>query len=935
MECVESVGDAAVAVDVAVACGTEVEVVGARTEWDTVYATPAGETRVETSASAVRTRVNGSWEAVDTSLVARTAGIAAVAPALPITFSDGTAGRPLATIERDGHALEFHAPFELTAPVVDGSRVTYADVLPGVDLIASIDEDGTGFSEVLRVESPEAAANPALAELEFPVTVSDGLTVSEAEGGFVAADATGQEVFSSPTPLMWDAGSTATAPEAVQSRSALLADDDGVVGVDPLTGEPLGEPVLAPALDSEVAAMPVEVSDGGAGDGGGDIVTVTPDAAMIADPDTSWPVYIDPGVSGSRTEWTAIRSGMSSDYKFSGDQGLGFCDVSVQSSCGKDFKSRLVWEFRDLSTVSGLASGDITSATFSAYGSHSYNCTSYAVQAYNVENIASGTTWSSNSGWTDANRQSTQSVAHRSGCDSSHSPRRIAWDIKQAAQEAASKNHAYITIGLKAADETTMSRWKRYKYDAKLSVSYNRAPTMPTTKSMKTTADGGTLACHTTQAGTDSIRTMTPTLRAKGVDKDGQKVRLRFKVSDVVSGAMVWESALTSAQASNSEHTVKVPSGAMKDERVYRWRAESQDSAGRKSGWSNDMCYVRPDMTPPNKPTVTSSTYPVNKVGGGIDKAGTFTFGPNGSTDVVKYKYSFNSDALNASKTGSSASVSFTPRLGGSQTLYVQSIDKAGRGSPVNVYRFGVAFPSVAGYWHLDDGGKDSSPGGARPLTISSSTSAVDGVFKEFGVNPDDKALAFDSTSDTAFTAGPVVDTAGSFSVTAFVSPDAANSSVQTAVSQDAYDYGGFKLGRLSSSHCADGMTTCWGFWKTNADDYGSGYAMATSDIPVKAEEWTHLTGVYDASTQKVSLYVCPIGTPSEAAAGAGEPVLGKQQASFVGTTWTAGGSVQVGRGLTAGVLKENWVGRIDDPRMYNLALPITTIRSICQGDQS
>ncbi|HEY9264743.1 MAG TPA: LamG domain-containing protein [Mycobacterium sp.] len=887
---------------------------------------------MEISAVAVRTDVNGAWEPIDTSLVEGLAGIEVVAPALPITFSDGTDGMPLATIRSDDHALEFHAPFDLSTPTIEGDRVTYPQVLPGVDLIASVDEDGSGFSEVLRVDSPEAAANPALAELEFPVTVTGGLTVTESEGGFVAADAGGDEVFSSPTPLMWDSGSTADGGGNVAAAraSTLVAAEDSV---DPVTGEPLGEPVDSPALDSDVAKMPVEVS--------GEVVSITPDAQMIADPDTSWPIYIDPSVGRDPVEWTAIRSGMSSDWKFSGDQGLGFCDVSVESSCGQDFKSRLVWEFQDLGPVAELAAGDIVYGNFTAYGTHSYNCTSYAVQAYRVENIASGTTWDSNSGWTDSRLQSSRDVHHKSGCPSG--PQRITWDVTDAAKQAATDG-GYLSIGLKDYDENSMSRWKRYRNDATLSIAFNRAPATPNGRHAVT--EDANYPCSG-ESGTDSMRTLTPTLKATAIDLDeeyGQKVRMRFQVLNS-AGTEVWESGLTTAQASGQEHAVKVPSGELGDEKVYQWRAQAQDVTvsaenSRASSWTA-TCYIRPDMTPPNKPTVTSSVYPVNKVGGGIGVTGTFKFEPNESTDVVKYAYSFNSDALDCSTidpdrclAGSSVTKTLTPTLGGSQVLYVQSFDKAGRGSPVNVYRFGVQFPNAAGYWHLDEGGKDSAPGGAKPLTISSSTTAVDGVFKEFGVNPDDKALSFDSTSDTAFTDGPVVNTAGSFSVTAFVSPDVATSAVQTAVSQDAYDYGGFKLGRLTSSHCAEGMTTCWGFWKTNADDYGSGNAMAVSDIPVIPGEWTHLTGVYDASTKKVSLYVCPIGTASAPAAGAGEPVL-EQETTYTGTSWTAGGPVQIGRGLASGVLKENWVGRIDDPRLYNAALPIPTIRSICQGDQS
>ncbi|CAM3461902.1 hypothetical protein GCM10007368_28360 [Isoptericola cucumis] len=940
VECVPVVDDAVAAAQVAAECGSEVEIRSERSPWDTVFATPAGGMRVETSAAAVRTEVNGSWQEIDTTLALGAAGVEAAAAALPIVFSDGSAGMPLARIESGGHVLEFHAPFELTAPSVSGDRVTYPDVLPGVDLIASIDPDGTGFSEVLRVASAQAAANPALAELGFPVEVSEGLTVSEADGGFVASDAAGVRVFTSPTPLMWDSGSAtapapapapASAPDGGSGVSGTSASTGAalVAGVDETSGEPVADDlVVAPGLDSAVMPMPVEVSGGS--------VTLTPDAGMLADPGTSWPVFIDPGVSGSRHEWTALRSGMSSDYKFSGDQGLGFCDVSVTSACGRDFTSRLVWEFHGLSKVSNVAAGDITSATFSAYGTHSFNCTAYAVQAFNVESIVSGTTWGSNSGWTAGNRQSTRSVAHRPGCDGE--PRRIAWDIKQAAQEAASYNHAYITIGLRAADESTMAKWKRYKNTAKLSVSYNRAPVMPTTKSMKTTASGSNLACSTSKSGTDSIRTTRPTLRAHGVDPDGQKVRLRFKATDVATGDKVWQSSLTTARASGQQHTVKVPSGVLKDERVYRWRAESQDPGGRKSGWSDDMCYIRPDMTPPNKPTVTSNAYPENRVNGEVGTSGTFKFGPNGSKDVVKYKYSFNSDALNRHKPGSSASVSFTPESGGSQVLYVQSFDKAGRGSPVNVYRFSVAFPTVSGLWHLDEGSgtqaSDAAPAevagqeASHPLTLSDAS-----MWAPAGWDGGGSALTF-GAGEAAHTDGPVLDTSKSYTVSAFVDL-AATDTHRFAVSQDGQFSSAFKLGYLrDSSRCDGGAAGCWAFLAYARD--GGGGLAATSPVPAVTDTWVHLTGVYDAGASTSSnsasatlkLYVCGGATDWE-------PRLATMVSlNPDGLGWSAGGDLQAGRAQYSAKATQGWAGQIDDVRAYDVALGEDQIRRVCWGSQ-
>src|SRR5690606_8981352 len=264
----------------AASCNQDVEIVSERSPWDTVYATPVGTTRVETSATAVRTDVNGIWEPIDTRVVEVNGGLEVVAPALEMEFSDGTGESPLARIVRDGHELTFDVPFDLTTPVVDGSQITYPEVLEGVDLVVTVDEDGTGFSEVLRVESPGAATNPVLAELSFPVTTTDGLQISAAEGGFEAVDETGDRVFTSPTPLMWD--SAASVPgEALRAPAARKADTLVLeeTGVSP--GGVAGEDrAVAPQSGDRVAALPADL-DAGA-------VTIVPDADMLTDPQTQW-----------------------------------------------------------------------------------------------------------------------------------------------------------------------------------------------------------------------------------------------------------------------------------------------------------------------------------------------------------------------------------------------------------------------------------------------------------------------------------------------------------------------------------------------------------------------------------------------------------------------------------------------------------------------
>ncbi|WP_308010048.1 LamG domain-containing protein [Isoptericola luteus] len=893
------------------------ELTSARSAWDTVFVTPAGETRVEMSAAAVRTDVNGSWEPVDTTLSVGQAGVVAAAPALPVVFSDGTAGMPLATIERDGHVLEFDVPFDLTVPQVDGDRVTYPQVLPGVDLIASIDADGTGFSEVLRVASPEAAANPALAQLAFDVQVSEGLTVSESGGGFVAVDGAGEAVFSSPTPLMWDSGSIGDAAAGVEGSSSVrsFAAAGEAVGdvVDGDSGEPVvGDPVAAPALDSAVAVLPARVAADG---GDSSVVSLTPDAGMLADEATSWPVFIDPSVSGSRNEWTAIRSGMSSDYKFSGDQGLGMCDVSVASSCGQDFVSRLVWEFRgkDLSTISGVASGDITSATFSAYGAHSYNCTAYGVRAYNVENIAEGTTWSSNSGWTDANLQSTQDVAHKSGCDDG--PRRVSWDVEQAAQEAASANHSYITIGLKAATETTMARWKRYRNDAKLSVSYNQAPKTPW--DLDIVPNGGTAV----KCGASAwMRDATPQLRARIGDPDGDRVYHNFNVYRS-SGAMHYNGPFSAASYANGSLVSRtVPSSDALTTGSYEFRVQAKDTGGRAGPGAG--CTFNVDVTPPNTPTVSPvagqpAVYTTGVETGGIGVVGKFAVGNNGSSDVTHFLYSWNdANAVTTELSGSSGTITFDPRAPGPHTLRVQAVDRAGNASEVRAYTVDVAPPREDAAWELNE--RSGTVGadflGRQDLQIASTSMWTDGPFLDR--LPGNSALLFDDAADTAATLGPVVRTDDSFVVSAHVRLDSLGS-YAAALSQDGVESNGFWLGYAPPNRCATSTGDgCWIF-SMRPEDGASG-PIATSELAVVEGKWVYLVGSYDKVAGQMKLTVCdPLPVDDDPFDGV-DPDPVESATAALGSSWFADGPLQVGRVKSSGKYTSPWRGAVDNVRVYD-----------------
>ena len=451
--CVASVPEVATAVALAQRCKTEVEVVSERTEWNTTVALPDGSMRLDVWIGAVRTKESGAWAAVDNTVVAQGGALEAASAVTPMTFSDGSGAEPFATIERDGHELSFDVPFDLPAPTVDGAQLTYAQVLPGVDLIVTVNEDATGFSEVLRVESPEAAADPRLKDLRFAVATSDGLEVEGTDGGFVAADAAGDVVFSAPTPAMWDSSSVDLAPGAT----------DAAVGAE----EDLADPTVEPVGGETVTAIPAEVSPGE--------LTITPDAEMLTDPATVWPVYIDPDARGTLNRRSAVRTEYGTKYDFTGDEGVGLCSSASSPTCAKTFKSRLLYQFAGLELLGSIEPDDVLWGVFAVDGTHSNSCTPQPVTLYAVADFDQNTVYPGGGYWAELQ---TLTIAHRSACSARLEPRRIEFDAKAQARAVAAANASRSSFGI-ASDESSMAYWKRYDSNAVFSVTYNRRTERP------------------------------------------------------------------------------------------------------------------------------------------------------------------------------------------------------------------------------------------------------------------------------------------------------------------------------------------------------------------------------------------------------------------------------------------------------------------------
>ncbi|BCB82041.1 hypothetical protein GCM10022251_52930 [Phytohabitans flavus] len=145
----------------------------------------------------------------------------------------------------------------------------------------------------------------------------------------------------------------------------------------------------------------------------------------------------------------------------------------------------------------------------------------------------------------------------------------------------------------------------------------------------------------------------------------------------------------------NGQHGIgDVPVSTLADGR-YAWHARTYDQR-TYSPWS-DACPFTVDRTAPSAaPTVASPEYPENPPNptGAAHMAGTFLFTANGSADVVEFRYGPSRfdmwNRVPADQPGGAATIQWTPRDAGPQTLYVVGVDKAGNASPVRAYAYHV-----------------------------------------------------------------------------------------------------------------------------------------------------------------------------------------------------------------------------------------------------
>ncbi|TQJ11833.1 LamG-like jellyroll fold domain-containing protein [Kribbella jejuensis] len=846
-----------------------VEIEDKTTEYSRTVANPGGTLSAELSNRPVRVHKDSGWTAIDTTLAVRQDGMLAPrASTTDVAFSNGGTG-VLARFHRADGVFELKSPWSLPTPTVDGSKATYDDVLNGVDLV--VEATAEGFSYNLVVKTRSAAENPALRSVTFPVATQNLELRATQPGRPAYVDASGKQVLSTGEAMMWD--STGSAASKSRSSAATVAE--------------------GPGGQAKRALMRFDGSRNG--------LTFVPDQELLAGPATVFPVVLDPMIKAvNRNGWTAAWQlyPTTSFWQTSHTLGVGYEGFE---------QNKIVRSFFQFD-VSPYTNKKILSASLKTYEVHSASCSPRSVTVSRTGPISSATTWNQQ----PASQADVASFNEAHGYNSSCPDAGVEVDVTNSVQYTSTANGRTATFRLRATDETDEIAWKQFDSTGLLTIKYVAYPLPAYELGSATQSDvPGPCATATNPMVVGSLR---PQLSGKGRVGTGDTsaaIVVQFQI--ISQSQQIWYTQSTTVLPGVLVKPL-APTG-LSTGALYTYRARTLyaiEGGTLASAWSG-TCYFKIDTTPPPKPTITAS-YNGTSLTDCLDptQAGvcpeivpfgakvTYTISST-STDVVALSYGFDGASL-TKVNGRSVTVSLVTPAQGWVAFNAKSHDAVAHESGYQLFRINVGpgLPPVAA-WSLDEGSGGTaadSSNSNHPLTVTGAQ--FDDAGRVGG------SLVFngqDGGDNRASVAGQVVDTSGSFTISAWVRPTAANDSGIVAITGSAA-YGGVLRYAASAGR--------WTFYQNVSDSWTAAQARVDSIAPPVMSAWTHLLGVVDAGNKTVQLYV-----------------NGRLQgtSTFTHTPWKAAGTVEVGS-YRVGTAKGVFPGGIDDVKIYPRVLSAAEARA-------
>ncbi|WP_144425428.1 polymorphic toxin-type HINT domain-containing protein [Cellulosimicrobium cellulans] len=678
-----------------------VEVVGERTPFSSTYALPTGAMALQSAPGPVwvpQGEGDGTaledWAQTDLALVVDEDGaVRPVAHIGDLEVSGG--GEPdttglveLASVTDPETGVRSALSWSgaLPEPRLEGRRAVYEDVAAGTDLV--VEASTSGFRHYLVAEDAEAA----VAAQELPLTYSaDGATLAPTEdgGALEAVTGEGQVVSRTSEPLAWDAEADA---ELVAPVTQELVDDTTerafapLPELDVLMGESEGpdsepapqgsepessdSPVPDPLAESVQLVPTVDAVDESTVS-----VTLSGVEDMVADASTTYPLVIDPPMYlASHYLDLYVQSGTTRDTSADGEIRLGTFDggATVARSLLKIPTAK-------------LAGKQILTAQLELFNFHSYSCNARNWEIWHVADFTAAARWTAQPAWQTRQITTSATAGYSSSCND-------AWtrtDVKNAVSWAAGRGDAYLSLGIRAQNESDSYGWKRFysvdygSYVPAVTGTYNSKPNVP--------GATGVSPKGSVVSGTTWTNTLTPTLTSTVSDPDGDKVRATFQVLNS-AGTVLHQAEVTAASGAAVQY--KVPAGVLAENTTYTARVAAYDGRVWNSTWSTSLKFAV-DKTAPGAPVVSSTDYPAdNEWHKDANQAGTFTFKMAAAdSSVTGYKWGLDKapTTLVAVAGGAAGTASIKPTTVGKHTVQVQTVDRAGNVSAlVSKYTFHV-----------------------------------------------------------------------------------------------------------------------------------------------------------------------------------------------------------------------------------------------------
>jgi hypothetical protein len=545
VECSSQAATEVAALAMAAQCGEPVEIRDATSETTMAWALPTGAVRQQISAAPVRVRQDGDWAPVDLGFELQLDGsITSRAHPEGLILSGATtmAGdHQLAAVGVGNERVAMGWTGALPAPNLEGSKATYAEVKPGIDLV--LEATLRGVESFYIVKNRAAAAY--VDELTVPIT---GAEVDahrlKTNGELRLLDENHHVVAASPTPLMWDARTNPSTGEPAEVRTME------------------SDVIARTATDSSADAEPIEA--------GGVNLIITPDAEFLADPATVYPVTIDPTLELTDPTWdTSVREGTTTDLSTQSSLQIG-------GPAGNVARSFVNFD------VSGLKGKHITAATVGFYNSASSSCTNVDWEIWSVMGSNLDTRWTNQPTWKTKEAMSSATKAGPGSCTAAGM---IYINGLNFFQRQADEQRNIGYMGVRATVESNAAAAKTFYSQNYTDISKSPYAIVdfsasPVLTARATEASGSCV----TGAARPAVRTLTPALSATFTDADSTIVDTAFEYQ-TITGTPIGTQNIIATPIGQAARAY-IEQDLLTAGQSYRWRVKATDETSTSSDWS-------------------------------------------------------------------------------------------------------------------------------------------------------------------------------------------------------------------------------------------------------------------------------------------------------------------------------------------------------------